>query len=112
MQPETNDHVVDRNKAVISVVELKRLLVELKDKRANTCIRYRMIGEMWAEKFCKIIYVTEKGVVLNEEDTGKISVIQDLSQIMQFEIDTPFQGFQPYFHYDVNGFISDIVGVG
>jgi hypothetical protein len=90
-------------KTLISVIELKRLLIELRDKRASTCIRIRLLGEMWAVNFFRIVYVTEKGALLNDEVTDKMMMVPDLSMIMQFEIDTPFQGFQPYFHYDVNG---------
>jgi hypothetical protein len=90
-------------KTLISVLELKRLLIELRDKRVSTSIRVRLLGEMWAVNFLSIVHVTEKGAVLNDEVKDKTLWIPDLSMIMQFEIDTPFQGFQPYFHYDVNG---------
>jgi hypothetical protein len=104
MRPE-NMVEVERNKTLISVIELKRLLIELRDKRSNACIRYRLMGEMWMQNFFRIIHVTEKGVVLNDEVLDRITVIHDLSMIMQFEIDTPFQGYQPYFHYEVSGLI-------
>jgi hypothetical protein len=88
-------------KSLISVLELKRLLVDLKQKRPDICFRYRLLGEMWMTNAMRVISVTEKGVLLNDEPNNKLNTISDLSLIMQFEIDAPFQGFQPHFHYHV-----------
>jgi|SRR5690348_14030352 len=90
-QPEKN----------ISVVALRRLLVELKEHRPDICIRYRLIGKMWAEHFLRIIRMTEQGVVVNDETSNELINIPDLSHIMQMELDKPFQIYQPYFHYDI-----------
>ena len=85
----------------IAVLELKRLLTELKEHRSDICVRYRLIGQMWAPNFVRVIKVTDKGVMLADESSGKILSIPDISHIMQFELDKSFQSFQPYFHYDV-----------
>jgi len=47
-----------------------------------------------------MVRITEKGAVLFDEAHGLVSV-SDLNFIMQVEIDKPFQGFQPYYHYEV-----------
>ncbi len=88
-------------RSLISVVELKRLLVDLKSKRPDICIRYRLLGEMWETNAMRVIRVTERGAILNDETLNKLINLSDLSLIMQFEIDAPFQGFQPHFHYNV-----------
>lgn len=88
-------------KSLISVLELKRLLVDLKSKRPDICIRYRLLGEMWGTSFLRIVQVTEKGAMLNDETANQLINLHDLSAVMQFEIDAPFQGFQPHFHYNV-----------
>lgn len=88
----------------IPVLELRRLLFELRDFRPDVCVRFRLIGEMWQTHSCRIIKLTEKGVVLNDEKSNKLIFIQDLNQVMQFEIDQSFQQFQPHFHYQVHPF--------
>ena len=88
------------NKTLISMLELKRLMVDLAEKRPDICIRFRLLGELWSMNFLRVTRVTDKGVVLLDESQGLVSV-SDLNFIMQFEIDKPFQGFQPYYHYEV-----------
>lgn len=98
----STDHLVlPVAKNLISVIELKRLLIELKDKRPDICIRYRLLGEMWGRTFMHVVHVTEKGALLNNHETNGMILLSDLTMIMQFELDAPFQGFQPYFHYNV-----------
>jgi hypothetical protein len=91
---------VTMNKTLISVLELRRLLVDLAEKRPDICIRFRLLGELWSVNFLRVIRITEKGAVLLDESQGLVSV-SDLNFVMQFEIDRPFQGFQPYYHYEV-----------
>ena len=93
---------MERTQNLIYVLELKRLLIELKEKRPDICFRYRLLGELWAPNFSRVIRVTDKGVLLNDEVSNKLITVHDLSMIMQFEIDNRFQNFQPHFHYDVN----------
>ena len=86
---------------LISVVDFKRLLFDLKDRRPDICIRYRLLGEMWNLNFMTIFLITDKGVLFNEESKRRLITVTDLSSIMQFEIDKSFQGYQPYYHYEV-----------
>jgi hypothetical protein len=85
----------------VNVLELKSLLFALKDSHSDICIRFRLLGEMWQITHSKILQVTEKGVALLDDTTNKLIFIQDLSAIMQFEIDKIFQTYQPHFHYTV-----------
>jgi hypothetical protein len=85
----------------VSVLELKRLLVELCDKRPDICIRFRLLGEMWFQHFMRIVLVTEEGVILNNEVSNKLFRVRDLANVMQFEIDRRFQNFRPHYHYDI-----------
>lgn len=85
----------------IPVIELHRLVVELQEHRPDICIRYRLIGKMWMKNFLRIIQVTDRGVVLNDQSVNKVVMLTDLSQIIQFEIDKAFQLYHPYFHYEV-----------
>ena len=88
--------------AEVSVLELKLLLVELRDKRPDICIRFRLLGEMWFLHFMRIILITENGVILNNEVSNNLVRITDISNVMQFEIDRTFQNFKPHFHYSIN----------
>lgn len=85
----------------IPVLALKRLLVELNEHRPDICFRYRLIGQMWVNHFLRVVKVTGNGILLNDDSSNTITTIADLSHVMQFEIDKPFQIYQPYFHYDV-----------
>jgi hypothetical protein len=84
----------------ISILELKRLLADLKS-HTDICIRFRLLGKFWDNSFHQVESVTEKGVVLNNPTLRQRVEIQDLQNIVQFEIDKKYQNFQPHDHYDV-----------
>jgi hypothetical protein len=86
----------------VPVLSLKRLLHELRDLRPDICVRFRLMGEMWQVHFHRIISLTENGVALNNEKDNKLIFIQDLTNVMQFEIDHAFREFEPHFHYSVS----------
>lgn len=92
---------VDKTRTMVSTVELRRLLVELKEKRSDIHLRFRLIGQLWRQNFLKIIDVNDRGVVLVDEVDNALIFLTDLSRIMQFEIDANFQGFSPHHHYTV-----------
>ena len=75
-------------------------MVDLTERRPDICIRFRLLGELWTVQFMRVMRMSDKGVVLLDDINGLVSV-SDLNFIMQFEIDKPFQGFQPYYHYEV-----------
>jgi len=94
---------------LISVFELKKLLIELQEKRPDICFRYRLLGEMWVRNFMHIVRVTAKGALLIEEISNRLVTVPDLSLIMQFELDNRFQTFQPLFHYEVKPTAEDVM---
>jgi hypothetical protein len=85
----------------VPVLQLRRLLYELRDLRPDICIRFRLIGEMWQVNFYHIVSISEKGAALNDEKANKLIFISDLSHVMQFEIDHSFKEYEPHFHYTV-----------
>ena len=91
---------VTANKTLISALELRRLIADLIDKRPDICIRFRLLGELWQPHFMRVNRMTEKGALFFDEMNHLVSV-GDLNFVMQFEIDKPFQNFQPYYHYEV-----------
>lgn len=93
-------------RTLISVIELKNLLTQLHVSRPDICVRYRMLGEMWGVNFMSVFHITDTALLLNDEVNHRLVAINDLSNIMQFEIDKPFNGFQPYFHYEVQPLLN------
>ncbi len=85
----------------VAVLELRRLLVELKEHRPDICVRYRIMGQMWAGNFMRVSHVSDRGAIFNNEAVNRLVNVQNLNQIIQFELDKSFQAYQPYFHYDV-----------
>ena len=82
------------------MLELRRLLYELKDQRPDIGIRFRIMGSMWQQDHNVVTKLTEKGVILHD---GKgLVCVHDLNGVMQFEIDKPYQNFEPHFHYMVD----------
>jgi hypothetical protein len=87
-------------KTLLSAVELKRLIIDIKDHEPGICIRFRLIGEMWQVFMMRIITVTENRVLIHNEISNKLISI-DLNNVMQFEIDARFRDIQPFYHYEV-----------
>jgi hypothetical protein len=90
-----------KTQTVFSVMALAQLLRDIVSKKPDVCFRYRLVGEMWTPNFKKVLHVSEKGVLLKDEVTNNLTAINDLSSLIQFEIDSPFQDVRPYCHYDV-----------
>jgi hypothetical protein len=85
----------------IQVLELRRLLYELKDQQSDICVRFRLIGEKWQVSFMRVSELRAEGVVLINEYSNQIIAIKDLREIVQFEIDARYQNYQPHNHYNV-----------
>jgi hypothetical protein len=96
------------HEANIATLELRRLLFELKDIRSDICIRFRLIGELWQNNFHHVAKLTDEGAVLMEERTNKLFFVKDLKNIIQFEIDKPFQNYKPHYHYNVDPLVVDL----
>jgi hypothetical protein len=93
--------LMEVRKKSLTVLELKRLLIELKEKRPDICIRYRLIGEMWMDNFTSIRSVVGNSMFVNYERIGMSIHIPNIGNIIQFEIDHTFQQYEAHFHYDV-----------
>jgi hypothetical protein len=98
---ESNFDLLSGTRSQISVLELKRLLIEINEYRPDICVRYRLLGEMWSPNFMKVMMVTERGIVMSDEPSNRLISLSDLGMVMQFELDNRFRDFQPHFHYEV-----------
>lgn len=85
----------------VSTLELKRLLFEIVDSRAEVSVRFRLIGEMWQTNHYRIVAITEPAVVLENESDSRSVIIPNIGSVMQFELDRSFRQYQPHFHYTV-----------
>jgi hypothetical protein len=86
----------------ISVAELQRLLHEIKDHKLPIGIRYRTLGQMWQNHYFKVFLVTTTGTVLIDQKTNKTEIVSNISDIIQFELDSRFQIYEPNHHYTVS----------
>jgi hypothetical protein len=87
----------------VTTSELRFLLRQLREKSPDTCMRFRLIGQMWNESFMNIRIVTDKGVVFQncQDGSNQVTSISDLTNIVQFELENSFENYQPHFHYSV-----------
>ena len=92
---------IARSNDTVSLPELKRLLHDLKDSNADVDIRFRLLGQMWQSGFLKVFVVTDTGAVLFNRVTSHVEIITNFADIVQFELDSRFQVFQPNNHYSV-----------
>jgi hypothetical protein len=86
---------------LVSTAELRGLLADILTTGDPTCVRLRVFGEKWHPYFMRIVNVSSKELTLINETTGQLEVVQNLGNIVQFEIDSKFRKYQPHFHYDV-----------
>jgi hypothetical protein len=77
------------------------LLTSIVDNKVSVCIRFRLIGQMWQANHMRVLKLTEKGVILNDEVNNKMVTIHDLNQVMQFELDSSLYQYEPHNHYEV-----------
>lgn len=89
------------NHPTISLLELKRLLVDLLEQQPGISIRYRLLGNTWYHNFVTLVQADEDGIALRDEVAEKTILIPDVSSIIQFELDTSFQSFEANVHYEV-----------
>ena len=94
-------------KDTLTTLELRQALIGLKEHATNTCIRLRMLGEMWQDYFQRIISISEERVLLYDEVKNKLQSFA-ISHVMQFELDHKFRELQPHYHYSVEADLSEI----
>jgi hypothetical protein len=90
----------------VAVLELRRLLFELKDLRPDICIRLRQLGAMWQPSFCQVVKMTETGVIMCDTSTSEFCFIKNLNNVVQFELDSMFQSYHPHYHYSIQAVMT------
>lgn len=89
-----------KEKVKFSVIELKQILIDIKEHGPHICIRFRVLGQMWQRNFVRIVNITDDRILVNDEPANKLISI-DINNIVQFEIDHAFKVVDPHFHYDI-----------
>lgn len=103
MLPNTNSSntaFFDGPDANLDVVELKRLLTDILEKRPDIFIRFRIVGQLWQINFFNITGISEDDVFFfdhRQQSTVRIHI----RDIMQIELEGVFQSYRPHFHYTV-----------
>ena len=98
---------MEKASANVLLSDFKNLVLLLKNFGPSTCLRVRLQGEMWINDFMHLGGLIKEskddfsGIILNDETADKAVVINDVSRIIQFEIDKPLRGYRPFFHYTV-----------
>jgi hypothetical protein len=92
-------------KNCVSVIELKSLLFSVRDLRPDIYVRFRFLGEMWQTTHSRIIRMDDNGGVFCDVHTTQLYAVQDLNNVIQFEIDQSFQDFEPHFHYTIQSVV-------
>jgi hypothetical protein len=85
----------------ITVIELTQLLTSIKNSASDIRIRVRMIGELWQKVFMKVEVTDDGSIVLSDPKTNAFLPLDDIQSVIQFELDKPFQHYQPQLHYTV-----------
>jgi hypothetical protein len=85
----------------VSVTEFRRLLHDIKDRRPDVGVRVRLIGKMWIEFFYSVEAISNDEVLLHNIYKNMFLHIRSISDVIQFELECSFFGFQAYYHYEV-----------
>ena len=85
----------------LSSTKLRQLLIDLKEHGPNTCIRVRLIGELWQNYFMRVVSVTDERLMLNDEVKNRL-ISSPLSSVMQIELDHKFREYDPHNHYTIH----------
>ena len=88
---------------IISLSELKNLLVSIGAHQLQISIRYRTLGQLWYPNFLRVIKMEgDRSVLFHDEIRKKLISLPDLSRIIQFELDGKHYPFEPNYHYEVS----------
>jgi hypothetical protein len=85
----------------VSALELKRLLFDIRDRRPDVRIRVRLLGKMWGESFCSVDGISENEASLFDAYKETTISISNFNEIIQFELECSFFGYQAFYHYEV-----------
>ena len=97
------DNKIDMGTAeTVTVQELKYLLASMFEQHANTCCIFCQCDEKWSQNYLRVLLVTEKGAIFNDEKTNKITSIKSIEEIVEFELDRPYYNFERKSRYKVS----------
>lgn len=88
-------------KPVVTVDELRQLLISMLEYSLPVRFRYRLAGNIWEVSFTKVIQITENGVLLECIEESRTFFIPNLSAIKQFQLDCGWRKFGARCHFHV-----------
>lgn len=88
---------------LVSLSDLKKLLVSIGRDPQPVRIRYRALGQLWHPNFLQVLKVEQgKSVLFHDAIRKKFIALSDLTRIMQFELDRKLHSYEPNFHYQIS----------
>ena len=94
---------MEETETFIPVNELRRLVLSIIEHRAQVCIRFRTIGQVWHPNFLRILKIEDgKTVLFHDEARRMLISLPDLSTIVQFELNDKLYSYEPNCHYQVS----------
>jgi hypothetical protein len=91
-----------KNRKNIPLTGFKRLLHDIRDRRPDVHVRIRLLGQMWSEYFYEVLSITSEELLLFNEKADRYLKIPRIDDVIQFELECSFFGYQAYYHYDVS----------
>lgn len=56
------------------------------------------------KNFLRVLHVSLQGVIFMDS-TGQVIFLKHISDIIQFELEAPYQNYQPHNHYEVSPYV-------
>jgi hypothetical protein len=91
-----------RDYNMVTTAELKSLIFRVKSFRDDVSIRFRLQGHLWMPNFLEVVITKQAEAIFRDRSTGELIYVKDINEVMQFELDTAFEGYEPHNHYDVD----------
>jgi hypothetical protein len=86
---------------MITAEQFKDLLMNLQGEDNNAAIKFRQLGDVWSPDFFKVVTVDGKVVTFGGEKNTTSVQRCDLSSVVQFEIRSTLEDFEPHKIYEV-----------
>lgn len=86
----------------LDLQQLKDLLRDLSDQRADISIRLQLDGRSWLEHFSSVLVFSRHTLLLVHMPTRTVVNIHDLNRVSGFIIDQPYRSVVPFQRYVID----------
>src|SRR5207253_2509858 len=78
----------------VTTNELHSLLFRINHFGNDVSFRFRLQGQMWMPDFMEVVNARHTETIFRNRSTGKLICVRDINEVMQFELDTAFEGYE------------------